>query len=132
MGEDGSSNRPLRILVVDDDEGVVRALSRQLTSLGGEVRGAGSFQAGVDLLAREGFDLAILDLALSPHGREGFAMLRGIRSCWPGLPVIVLTGHVTPAIEAEGLVLGANAVVEKPGSDELTRFVRSLTLLQRS
>lgn len=121
-----TSNSRLRILVVDDDEGVVRALSRQLTSLGGEVRTARTFQGAADLLAREEFDLAILDLALSPHGLEGFALLRGIRSCWPGLPVVLLTGQVTATIEAEALLLGANAVVEKAANDELTRLVQSI------
>jgi DNA-binding response OmpR family regulator len=127
MGEEKSDSR-LRILVVDDDESVVGVLTRQLTSLGGGVRGARTFQEAADLLTSQEFDLAVLDLALSPRGMEGFALLRGIRSCWPGLPVIILSGNVTPTIEAEGLLLGANAVLEKPGSEELTRIVRTLTL----
>jgi DNA-binding response OmpR family regulator len=126
MVEDGAEAR-LRILLVDDDEGVVKALSRQLTRLGSDVRCTGSFQGAVELLAGQDFDLAILDLALSPRGLEGFAILRGIRACWPGMPVVLLTGQVTPALEAEGLRLGANAVVEKAAVDALARLVQNIT-----
>jgi CheY-like chemotaxis protein len=92
--------RPLLVLVVDDDELVRDAVPPMLASLGHRVELAGGGREGLTLLAG-GLepDLILLDLNMPELG--GAATLRQLRSTRPHLPVLIVTGFMDAATEAE-------------------------------
>jgi DNA-binding NtrC family response regulator len=113
------------VLVVDDDPGMLRALTRVLAGQGMLVTGLPDPVAVLKQLADFGkrFDLLISDLrmpALSGRGVLGFAS-----TAFPELPVIIITAFGGPDVEAQALRLGAFAFLEKPvAAAELIEVVR--------
>jgi DNA-binding NtrC family response regulator len=100
------------VLLVDDEEDFVEALSRRLEARGLEVDVA---KDGYEALKKAGvqqFDAMILDLAMP--GMDGVETLRGLRMVQPELQVIFLTGHGTLETGVEAMKLGAMDFLEKP------------------
>ncbi|HEY8087853.1 MAG TPA: response regulator transcription factor [Polyangiaceae bacterium] len=115
-------HRP-RVLVVEDDAGIADAVVYALERDGMSGVAAGSLAAARE--AREGVDLAILDLAL-PDG-SGFTLLREWREGGGGPAVIVLTSHDAEADCVSALEAGADDFVPKPFSPRaLTARVRAV------
>jgi len=110
-----------RVLVVEDDPGVIDVLSELLTREGYEVERANhGIDAIVRLTAAEEAppQLVILDIGLPLE--SGVAVLEFIRSTMrSSLPVIVLTASVTPEQEAEIQRLGVNRLLRKPAATSL-------------
>jgi DNA-binding response OmpR family regulator len=103
-----------RILAVDDDTTALNALRQILSTKGYEVVTATDAEEGMELLSREAFDLAILDVSLP--GISGFEMCRRIRA-EPGtreLPVIFLTAKGLLMDMAEGEDAGSDLYLVKP------------------
>jgi len=101
-----------KILVVDDEQGMVAVLKANLGRHGHAVTGA---QGGGEALAafrREPFDLVITDLRMEPL--DGFAVLEGVKADSPGTPVIVLTGHGDVPDAVRALRGGAHGFLQKP------------------
>jgi DNA-binding response OmpR family regulator len=103
-----------RILAVDDDTTALNALRQILSTKGYEVVTATDAEEGMDLLAQDGFDLAILDVGLP--GISGFDMCRRIRSepRTQDLPVIFLTAKGLLMDMAEGEDAGSDLYLIKP------------------
>lgn len=78
-----------KILVVEDDKPISRALVLKLTSAGFEVKSCFNGQEGLDVLAKEKFDLIFLDLVMPVV--DGFAVLAELKERGSKVPVIVLT-----------------------------------------
>ena len=105
----------LRILVADDEEGVLFALREYLGCCGWEVDTARTAPEAQSLLASRGYSAIITDLRFSgPTGTEGLAIVEAARTHHPGAPVVVMTGYGTPDVEAEARRLGVDAFVPKP------------------
>ena len=85
-----------KILVVDDDEGVLRATERALSSRGFRVLSASSATAAL-ALAPEHLDAVVADLVMP--GAQGDALVRKLRARQPNLPAILLTGYGHPLID---------------------------------
>ena len=85
------------ILVVDDEEVVRDVLTRMLTKQGWMVVTAASGAEALESLRRGPFDLVFLDFRMP--GMNCRSVLREMRTSWPGLPIILITG----APEAEVL-----------------------------
>jgi DNA-binding response OmpR family regulator len=103
-----------RILAVDDDTTALNALRQILSTKGYDVVTATDAEEGMELLSREAFDLAILDVSLP--GISGFEMCRRIRA-EPGtreLPVIFLTAKGLLMDMAEGEDAGSDLYLVKP------------------
>lgn len=85
-----------RILVVDDEPGVLRGLAMELADQGHAVTTAATFKEALDLIdGAQVFEFAIFDLNLS--GRiEGWDLVSAWRRRRPGRPVIVMTGNTDP------------------------------------
>jgi CheY-like chemotaxis protein len=104
-----------RVLIVDDEEVLLRVMSRYLERrLGCEVVTAREREEAEALLEHQAFDLIVLDLALTGYGIEGLDLLRNVRHGSLGAAVLVLSGLITPELEAEALRQGADAVLPKP------------------
>jgi DNA-binding response OmpR family regulator len=114
----------MKILVVEDEEGIADFVRRGLEAEGYEVTCAFD---GVDGEARAlggEFDLVVLDQMLP--GRDGLEVLEAIRRSLPGLPVILLTARGEVADRVAGLDAGAVDYMTKPFAfDELAARVRA-------
>jgi two-component system response regulator PilR (NtrC family) len=105
----------LRILVVDDEEGVLFALKEYLGCCGWEVDAVLSPTEAQRLLETRGYAAVITDLRFSgPAGDEGLAVVRAARAHHPEAPVVVMTGYGSPEAEREARRLGVDAFVPKP------------------
>ena len=102
-----------RILVADDDEGMLRALRKVLTAEGAIVTAAKWAGDAVDVLtSRSPVDLVITDLRMPLV--TGLTLVYSIHQLFPRLPVIVLTAFGNAELKAECLRQGAAAFLEKP------------------
>ena len=100
------------VAVVDDDEGVRRALARLIRSLGFE---AGVFASGEDFLAALATrrpDCVVLDLHMPKL--SGFDVQARMAEAGLRVPVIIITGHDSPESQARALSGGASAYLRKP------------------
>ncbi|BCG08410.1 MULTISPECIES: two-component system response regulator GlrR [Buttiauxella] len=86
-----TQRKPARLLLVDDDPGLLKLLGMRLTSEGYTVSTAESGAEGLRLLGREKIDLVISDLRMDEM--DGMALFAEIQKVYPGMPVIILTAH---------------------------------------
>src|SRR5688500_9829496 len=101
-----------RILIVDDDVRHRDLLIRYLGGEGYEVKAAGD-AAGMDKqLARERYDLVVLDLMLP--GEDGLAICRRLRSMSTGPAIVMLTAKGDEVDRIVGLEMGADDYLPKP------------------
>ena len=122
MTENQFSNR--RILVVDDEERMVRFIRLNLEQDGFEVIEAYAGQQAMDKLRQTLPDLVLLDVMLPDF--DGFEVLRLIREN-NDVPVIMLTAKAEEDDRVKGLELGADDYITKPFSPrELTSRVRAV------
>jgi signal transduction histidine kinase/CheY-like chemotaxis protein len=84
------ATRAARLLVIDDEPEVLDVLKEMLASLGHAVTAASRGPEGLALLERERYDLVLTDLAMP--GMTGWQVAQAVKSRWPDLPVILLTG----------------------------------------
>lgn len=111
MAESTSPNRGC-ILVVDDDRAILQSCENILTDEGHEVQTAGHGMAALELLKRNSFDLALVDLKMP--GMNGLEMLEAARRIKPDLVVIIFTAYATIETAVEAIKLGAFNYVTKP------------------
>ncbi|WP_375484745.1 response regulator transcription factor [uncultured Jatrophihabitans sp.] len=101
-----------RVLVVEDDAAIAEALQLALTTLGHDVRTAGSAEAGLEALrSPDPVDLAVVDVMLP--GMDGFEFCRRV-SANDALPLVLLTARSDPIDIVVGLECGADDYVVKP------------------
>jgi two-component system KDP operon response regulator KdpE len=112
-----------RVLVVDDDAALVRALSINLRARGYEVHAASTGAGALALAASHPPQAVVLDLGLPDlDGTEVIAGLRG----WTGVPILVLSAREDSAEKVAALDAGADDYVVKPfGMDELLARLRA-------
>jgi DNA-binding response OmpR family regulator len=114
----------VRILVIEDEPAIADFLERGLTAEGYSVTSASTGEEGEALLRAEDVALVILDVMLP--GKDGFAVLEGIRRENPTLPVMLLTARDQVYDKVQGLNKGATDYVTKPFSfEELVARVRA-------
>lgn len=112
-----------RILVVDDEELVLRSLRRILIASGYEALVAASGMQGLDLARKTPPDLVLLDLSMP--GMDGLALCRELRQ-WSTAPIIVVSARAEERFKVHALDLGADDYLTKPfGADELLARIRA-------
>jgi two-component system KDP operon response regulator KdpE len=112
-----------RILIVDDDAQLRRALQINLAARGFQVTVAVDGRAALRAVAEADPEIVILDLGLPDV--DGVQVLGAIRQC-SSIPVIVLSARVDSADKVEALDLGADDYVTKPfGMEELLARLRA-------
>jgi two-component system copper resistance phosphate regulon response regulator CusR len=113
----------MRILVIEDEARIQAFLARGLEAEGYTVVTAADGQAGLELAARDCFDLVVLDLLLP--GLNGLQVLRELHRAKPELPVVILSARGDLQTKLRGFELGASDYVPKPFSlDELLARIR--------
>ncbi len=117
-----------RLLLVEDDEGIVRFLSRALTYEGYQVDVATDGETGLALAKAHKPDLVVLDWMLP--GIDGLEVTRRLRKMGDML-ILMLTAKTSVADRVQGLDMGADDYMVKPfNMDELLARIRAL--LRRS
>ena len=113
-----------RVLVVDDDPQMLRAVTNALTARGCPVLTASDGETALDVLAANEVDLVLLDLALP--GMDGNEVIDRLRS-WSETPVIVLSVREGQEDKVAALDAGADDYVTKPfGTNELLARMRAV------
>ncbi len=118
-----------KILLVEDEEGLVMTLSHRLQAEGYEVACATDGNAGLERGRSESFDLILLDLMLP--GRPGFEVCRELRQAQVATPIMMLTARDQLLDKVVGFKLGADDYLTKPF--EMAELLARLeALLRRS
>jgi PAS domain S-box-containing protein len=115
----------LRILVVDDDQGISRTLQEMLETDGCLVEVAGDGKRALEKLARAPFDLVLSDVVM-PH-MDGYELYRQVQKKYPDMPVLMMTAfhydkdHIIKRSRMEGL---EGVIFKKPvDPDRLRRTI---------
>ena len=112
-----------RVLVIEDEVAMRRALGISLRARGYEVELGETGAKGLELAARHHPDVIILDLGLPDI--DGVDVARALRG-WTNVPIIVLSARDAEAMKVEALDAGADDYVTKPfGMDELLARLRA-------
>jgi two-component system KDP operon response regulator KdpE len=112
-----------RVLVVDDEAGLVRALAINLRARGWDVVTAHDGASALEVAADKHPDVVVLDLGLPDL--DGVEVIRGLRG-WTRVPIIVLSARQDSHDKVEALDAGADDYMTKPfGMDELLARLRA-------
>ena len=124
-----TSGQP-RVLLVDDEEAILRAYARVLNSAGYAVETAGSGEDALAFLGRSAVDVIVTDLTMP--GMSGMDCLQAVRQRDPDLPVIVMTGSPTTESAVRAMEYGALRYLLKPiARDALERALKDAVHLRR-
>lgn len=119
-------NKPLRVLVVDDDKSIGRWLNAVLTAEGYECRLARSVDEAEPLLKQGPIDLALLDIYIGQA--NGLEFLEKLKSAQPDCKCVVMTAHATVETVARSVAGGALEYLSKPLLiEDLLALLRKLT-----
>jgi two-component system KDP operon response regulator KdpE len=114
-----------RVLVVDDEPQILRALRINLHARQYDVVTAGTGRGALDAAADAHPDLVILDLGLPDL--DGVDVIRSLRT-WTQVPIVILSGRMNSAAKVDALDAGADDYVTKPFSvEELLARIRAVT-----
>jgi DNA-binding NtrC family response regulator len=116
-------SRPLRVLFVDDEAGLVSAVVARLKLRGIEACGVTSSLDALRKIEEQHFDVAVLDVRMPDIG--GLDVLRRFRDNYPTMEVVLLSGHGSVENVQEGERLGAFEYLHKPVEiEELVEVIR--------
>ncbi|HSD19071.1 MAG TPA: sigma-54 dependent transcriptional regulator [Anaeromyxobacter sp.] len=112
---DGTDTQPVRVLVVDDEPTLLRALEALLEQKGYAVVALDSPIAATQRLAQEDFDVALLDIKMPQL--SGLELLNAVKHRRPEVEVIMMTGHATVETALAAVKAGAYDFLTKPFDD---------------
>lgn len=125
MSSTAQNSEGEKILIVDDDPGLSSLLERFFVSKGYRARAVRDVEQMDRLLAREVFNLVVLDLMLP--GEDGLSACRRLRAADNQIPIIMLTAKGDELSRIKGLELGADDYLAKPfNPDELAARVKAV------
>jgi len=117
-----------KILIVEDEPGLVLALTDLLTNEGYQMEAATDGEAGLHLASSGHFDLIVLDVKLP--GKNGFDVCRDLRQRGMNTPILMLTARGQVIDKVLGLKLGADDYLTKP-YEPMELLARVEALLRR-
>lgn len=112
----------MKVLVIDDEENIRRTLRLALLSMEQQPFEAPDEETALQLIAREGIQVAFLDLRLA-RGVNGLEVLPRLISAAPNLHVVVFTANASIPSAVDAMKLGATDYVEKPFTPDQIRLV---------
>jgi two-component system response regulator HydG len=112
---DTADQKPIRVLVVDDEPSLLRALEALLRKRGCDVVGLESPIVATQRLAAEDFDVALLDIKMPQL--SGLELLNAVKHRRPEIEVIMMTGHATVETALQAVKSGAYDYLTKPFDD---------------
>lgn len=105
---------PIRVLLVDDESAIRRALRTPLNELGFQTVEASRGEEALRMVSVESFDVVLLDLQMPGIG--GMKTLVRLRELAPRLPILILTVQDSEDLKVEALECGADDYITKPFS----------------
>ena len=118
----------VKILIIDDDEGMTEILSLLLNPASSDIITANSGKDGIELVKKFSPDVVILDLMMP--GMNGWQVTKAIRT-FSDMPILILSAIDSPGLVAEALDAGADDYLTKPVSSG-TLIARINKILRRS
>src|SRR5258706_10044281 len=112
---------PIRVLVVDNDEALARAMEESLVKVGYQCVVATSGPEGARQIETDTFDIVVTDLVMNDV--DGMEILARSRQVLPDAEVILVTGHATVPKAVEAMQQGAFNFLEKPITPSRLRAV---------
>jgi DNA-binding response OmpR family regulator len=124
-GRDASAKHS--VLVVDDEPIVCHSVRRILSKRSCAVEEAFDVDAALQKMKVGKYDLVLLDLKMPK--RSGMEVLRSIKTQWPEVPIIMVTGYGTIETAIEATKLGAQNFISKPFTpEELTKVAEEVLI----
>jgi CheY-like chemotaxis protein len=105
--------RPLRVLAVDDEPAMTKAVVRMLRPAGHTVSVAESAEDALDQMAVNSFDVVVSDMGMGA-GMNGWELAAEVRRRWPDVRFILATGWGAAIDPTEARIRGVQAVLAKP------------------
>jgi diguanylate cyclase (GGDEF)-like protein/PAS domain S-box-containing protein len=119
------SQPPLRVLVVDDEPMMTRAVVRMLRPSGHVVNVAASGEEALEKLSHQAYDVVVSDMGMG-SGMNGWELADAVRNRWPGMRFLLATGWGASIDPVEALERGVEAVLSKPY--RLVDLIQALSL----
>jgi PAS domain S-box-containing protein len=107
--------RALRVLAVDDEPAMTKAVSRMLRPAGHLVKTAASGEEALELLAVESFDVVVSDMGMG-SGMNGWELVSVVKRDWPSMRFLLATGWGAGIDLTEARTRGVEAILAKPYS----------------
>lgn len=120
--------KEMKVLLVDDEEEFVKALSERIKMRDVESDVALSGEQALMTMDENLPDVMVLDLKMP--GMDGMEVLRRAKKAYPGIQIIMLTGHGSEKDEKEARRLGAFEYLQKPVSIE--KLMKTITEAYKS
>jgi DNA-binding NtrC family response regulator len=112
QGNNQTREEPIKLLLVDDEEGFVNVLANRLARRNIDVSKAYSGSEAIQALRHQDFDVAVLDLKMEDI--DGIEVLKIFKNMVPRMAVIMLTGHGSERAARHGMEQGAFDYLMKP------------------
>jgi CheY-like chemotaxis protein len=115
----------IRVLLVEDNQGLLDTLADVLGSAGMEVGKALDAPEAVGMLAREHYDVAIVDMILP--GSSGVEVVRKLKESSPATRIVICTAYYDNQLLPQARALGVDETVQKPADPAaLIALIRKL------
>ena len=115
--------RDFRVLLVDDEQEFIETLAERLEMREFHTKLALDGEQALEEVQDDEPDVMLLDLKMP--GISGMEVLRKVKKAYPGIQVVILTGHGTDEHEEQAKRLGAYAYLQKPVAlDRLAKILR--------
>lgn len=112
----------IRVLIVDDEVDFLETLVKRLLDRGYSVHGVTSGEEALEYLYENEVDIVVLDVKMPRM--DGLVVLNTIKSQWPAIEVIMLTGHASVESGIQGMQNGAFDYLMKPARlDDLIKKI---------
>jgi len=109
---DNSVSKPLRLLILDDEEPIRRVMKTALTRAGHQVETAANGRQGLQILLRQTFDVAVVDLRMQEM--DGVAFIQEARKIWPWQGFVIYSGFIDDSAVAMARREGVHHILTKP------------------
>jgi len=117
------AGKTMRVLLIDDEETIVRAMAALLEDLGCNVVRSADGREGLELALRERFDVIISDIRMPRLG--GLELVSALREHGLSVPVLLISGHGDERITEKAAEVGAAGFLQKPVAlRELVEYLR--------
>ena len=101
-----------RILIVEDDDGLLKIIGEYLSAYSSEAELAGSAAQARNCLTRSNYDAVLSDFQMPDE--SGLDLLTHVKARYPGLPFILMTGSHSSRLKDEAIKMGSSGYIEKP------------------
>jgi len=124
-------NKKMKVLLIDDEEPLVRALAERLGSRGVTAEAVFGGREAIAAIHRDEPDVMILDLKMP--GLDGMEVLRRVKKKYPDIQTIILSGHGTDSDKKEAARLGVVDFFTKPADiNNLAERIRAAFAAKKS